>query len=548
MRKILISVGYASLLSISPLMWSSIDATNEQQEPKPSPAKHLKLRQAPESEVDLPDVTLITDKQGNQRLEMGGNVVSGEYLRMVFIVAKRDNTYRAFRLGDSKDDAKRLAGFYEKHGMDVPVSALENSIETKRLEGLARIAKRKAEHERRGQMDPEPQEEPTSGPCTESTDSSAAYQTVCTGYGDALVETWELARLVTSQVEVVNRTEAFAGWNRYPNLQDLTSYGGGNCWANPETFVYTSWYTLSCTSLYLRPSWDVFWRYRSGEYFNFDFLWDVHGVKTVSDAAVGYDGGPAFNSIWTFQNYGLWNFYEGFLLTYHVEFNGYETACVNNCQPTGIEVWECEHQESVAAWWNYEYCTCVQGASPILLDLDGDGLALTHPLAGVTFDLLGDGSPVRTGWTSGTALDAFLVLDRNGNGVIDSGTELFGNYTEQPSPKKKGDANGFLALAVFDERPNGGNGDRWIDAEDAIFSKLRLWLDTNHDGVSQAAELFSLPARGVEGISLKFREGKRSDTFGNVFRYKSRILMDSLPQQEGPDKRQAIDVWFVYYR
>lgn len=548
MRRILIGIGYASLLSISPLMWSSIDATNEQQERQPSPAKHLKLRQAPESEVDLPDVTLITDKQGHQRLEMGGPVVSGEYVRMVFVVDQRDNTYRAFRLGDSKDDAKRLARFYNKHGIAVPVAALERSIEQKRVDGLARIAKRKAEHEGRGQLDPEPPEETTSGPCAESSDSSTGYQTVCYGYGDAMVETWEPARLVTEAVEVVNRTQAFAGWNRYPNLQEMTTYGGGNCWANNFTFVNTQWFTTSCSSLYQRPAWDVFWRYKHGEYFNYDFGFDVHGVKTIVDAAVGFDGGPAFNAIWDFQNYGLWNFYEGFFLTYHVEYNGYETACVNNCQPSGVEVWECEHQESIAAWWNYELCSCVQGASPILVDLDGDGLALTHPLAGVTFDLLGNGQPVRTGWTSGAALDAFLVLDRNGNGVIDSGSELFGNYTEQPSPEKKGEANGFLALAVFDERRNGGNDDRWIDAEDAIFSKLRLWLDANHDGVSQAAELFSLPARGVEGISLKYRESKRADTFGNVFRYKSRVLMDSMPLQEGPDKRQATDVWFVYIR
>jgi hypothetical protein len=139
-------------------------------------------------------------------------------------------------------------------------------------------------------------------------------------------------------------------------------------------------------------------------------------------------------------------------------------------------------------------------------------------------------------------------LDRNGNGVIDSGAELFGNYTDQPSPTKKSDANGFLALAVFDEARNGGNGDRWIDAEDAIFSRLRLWLDANHDGVSQPTELFTLPARGVEGISLKYREGKRADTFGNVFKYRSRVLMDTMPLQEGPDKRQAIDVWFVYVK
>lgn len=79
--------------------------------------------------------------------------------------------------------------------------------------------------------------------------------------------------------------------------------------------------------------------------------------------------------------------------------------------------------------------------------------------------------------------EAFLVLDRNGNGVTDSGRELFGSVTPQPVTTTP---DGFLALGVFDGAGNGGNSDGVIDNNDAVFSQLRLWQDSNHDGISQA--------------------------------------------------------------
>ncbi len=133
-------------------------------------------------------------------------------------------------------------------------------------------------------------------------------------------------------------------------------------------------------------------------------------------------------------------------------------------------------------------------SDPVVIDLDGDGIELVNIARGVNFDLYGIGSQQAVAWVGKD--DGFLVLDRNGNGTVDNGSELFGNLDESF-------ADGFEHLAQLDRREFGGNQDGVVDAGDAAFAYLSVWRDADGNGVSAESEMLSLADLKITAVSLK---------------------------------------------
>ena len=177
-------------------------------------------------------------------------------------------------------------------------------------------------------------------------------------------------------------------------------------------------------------------------------------------------------------------------------------------------------------------CCCT---SPILIDVAGDGFRLTSSDDGVRIAARRGHERTERAWTEAGSDDAWLVLDRNGDGVINDMSELFGSTT--PQPKVFGaQGNGFLALAVFDVDENGA-----INEDDAVYEELRLWQDKNHDGESQPEELRPLKELGVVALSVIYKENRRADAHGNVFRYSAAVY----PEADSTVGPTAWDVWLV---
>ena len=176
-----------------------------------------------------------------------------------------------------------------------------------------------------------------------------------------------------------------------------------------------------------------------------------------------------------------------------------------------------------------------------MLDLNGNGFDLTNAQHGVSFNLNASGGKEKLAWTASSSDDSWLVLDRNGNGTIDDGTELFGDVTAQADPPAGQKKNGFRALAEYDKISNGGNASGQIESGDSVFPRLRLWRDTNHDGLSQPGELYSLLSQNVAAIDLEYQYSKKTDNHGNQFSFRAKVK-NSQGQQLG---RWAWDVYLL---
>jgi hypothetical protein len=171
----------------------------------------------------------------------------------------------------------------------------------------------------------------------------------------------------------------------------------------------------------------------------------------------------------------------------------------------------------------------LQAVTPIVLDLGTSGVHTTAAAQGVNFDLSATGTAGKVGWVAdGSAL---LARDINGDGVINNGTELFGAATVLANGQRAG--NGYIAMAALDS-----NHDGKLSALDDKFSELKLWVDANHNGVTDSGELKALADMGVLEINLDFSKTTSSNN-GNLLG-----MVSSWTGNDG-STHQVADVWFA---
>ena len=170
----------------------------------------------------------------------------------------------------------------------------------------------------------------------------------------------------------------------------------------------------------------------------------------------------------------------------------------------------------------------LQAVSPIVLDLNGDGVHTLAAAEGVNFDLTGTGKTGQYGWVGSG--DGLLVRDINHDGAINNGTELFGAATQLANGQRAGD--GYRALAGID-----GNHDGRINSGDAAFGELQVWVDANHDGKTDAGELKGLVNLGITELDLNYAVSGATD-HGNIVG-----LVSGYKTADGQSHEMA-DVWF----
>lgn len=159
--------------------------------------------------------------------------------------------------------------------------------------------------------------------------------------------------------------------------------------------------------------------------------------------------------------------------------------------------------------------------TPLVVSFDGGGIDLVDDGGVFAF---ARGVACRSAWP--TARTPWLALDKNGNGVVDDGTELFGSFD--------GAKDGFAALAAYDDDHDGD-----VDADDAVFASLRLWRDDG-DRVSQPSELTSLAQARITSLSLRSVTAPDLDAFGNGGRERASFVFHD---DNGAHEGAVIDLW-----
>jgi len=171
--------------------------------------------------------------------------------------------------------------------------------------------------------------------------------------------------------------------------------------------------------------------------------------------------------------------------------------------------------------------------TPIVIDTDGSGFHLTSAKNGILWNFYGGGTSgippqIQIAWTEKGSTNGWLAIDLDDDGKIDSARELFSDVSyHMPPPRGCNEPdchNGFNSLMYYDS-----NNDGVIDNKDTDWPRLLVWIDSNHDGISQPNELHHLDDLGIHSISLKWEKSSKADQYGNKFRFRGTINADDNP-------------------
>lgn len=273
---------------------------------------------------------------------------------------------------------------------------------------------------------------------------------------------------------------------------------------------------------------------------------DIHCDVAADDqgtVCANVSAGPASSTSGWWIGYGTWDGYSK-----HHRINAYnEYFQLGEIRHTPLYAGE-PPQEECEEWemWNAQTGSCVAYNTPILIPVTrSQAVRLTSAERGVLFDMNADGVPDWTAWTARGSRVAFLAIDRNGNGVIDDGRELFGDHTVP------GARNGFAALQAMNMELNGGTRTASLSADDPLFERLLLWEDENHNGISEAHEL-QPAAVLLSDVGLGYSEHKRRDGHGNLFKWRGWASIRTAPGRNAAMERaeqeaRRIDIYDVYF-
>ncbi|HEX7829620.1 MAG TPA: hypothetical protein VF787_08190 [Thermoanaerobaculia bacterium] len=302
-------------------------------------------------------------------------------------------------------------------------------------------------------------------------------------------------------------------------------------------------------SVFLMPVTSQFSSFGTAEYLstlNQRIVDDIAGVHSVS--------GPQVYSTTFSESDGLYDeFFEG-------------PADPGACYSTELTAWAVGdfgvHQHE--ATWQGSNTRCAPGGGPggggeftdptnhnstyepLILDLNGDGIQTTRQSESpVWFDLDGNGIVDLTAWTSPDHEDGFLYVDWNRNRTIDGGRELFGDATIMPDGTRA--SHGYEALSAHDDPAYGGNGDGQISRQDRVWSRLRLWVDRNHDGLVSNSENYTLAQADVVSISLDYEVFGPDRNYGADENDNLHLMRGAYGRRDrGQVSQRALhEVWFV---